>query len=728
MTGNKTKSKYKKVLTYNSQTNAESVTEFETKKDWISFLESKWKLPGEYNLHNTQFWVSTRNYFNENKTYFRGVKNSADYKKFWDNEKLKIKYGIIVDDFYISGEYYFYLNFCPIYDKINDNLIFPEIWDSDYHFFLYSERCYALGKHLLVNKKRQWGYSYKEDSKIIRRIWFIPQNKVKMICPDDLKLDEEWEYIERYRQFLNENTAWYRNFDPDKKFFWHQRIQIKEGNKKIYKGRNTILKAINTKTSPSRGVGGSVNYVSFVESGINATLDKSIAFITPNIKLGGVTTGFLSVGGSVGQLKECEPLRVLTYSPEENGFLGVPDLDNPNKIVSLFIPVYWNYTHVEYDDYNKPESERYIVGVLKCYDQDGNSDVKRAKELFNESAQKIAKGGSETLKLFLSQNPTTLDDLYAAREINPFNTTLVNRQVQWLESNYKPLTVSLEYHDDGSLYHKIINKDIVRDYPVKYTSYKESAIVIDEPPVPNPPFGLYIAGIDTIESKKTITSDSLMSIHIYKLSNEINGEYSGKQLVAYYTGRYENFNISFENCFRLIKYYNARAVIENNKPDFINYMIKKKHQHYILKRSELPILREITPNSSISEEYGVRTTPLIKQWGINAINEYLEEEIGTEFLPDGTTQVIYGVKRVKDIMLLKEILNYNGKTNADRIDSFGFALLAGKSYENRHVIVKKEDSKPIEQKLVVSSPFVKKHLTNSKNMFKLKNTFAKSKF
>ena len=123
--------KPKNIPTYSTETREWTTTSFETRSQFMEYVDSLWKLPGEYNLKNTHFWRESAIKFQKDKRYCDYDVKTDEAKMFWAFEKKKIGQGIIVDGLYVSGEYYFYLNFCPIIDKIKGINDFPEVWDSD---------------------------------------------------------------------------------------------------------------------------------------------------------------------------------------------------------------------------------------------------------------------------------------------------------------------------------------------------------------------------------------------------------------------------------------------------------------------------------------------------------------------------------------------------------------------------------------------------------------------
>ena len=71
--------------------------------------------------------------------------------------------------------------------------------------------------------------------------------------------------------------------------------------------------------SATKGVGGPCRMFFYEEAGIAPTLDTTFEFIRPALNAGDITTGLFIAAGSVGKLKDCEPLKELTLNPRPNG-------------------------------------------------------------------------------------------------------------------------------------------------------------------------------------------------------------------------------------------------------------------------------------------------------------------------------------------------------------------------------------------------------------------------
>lgn len=693
---------YKKIPTFKD--NKWTYTEFTNRKEWIDFLRSQFKEVGKYRLTNTKKWQELGLNYIKNGKYTDAPKNSKGYHEFWLKEGIKCDRGVIYvnkdkwgEDIvhYVTGYYYFYLNYCPITVKHESyKEKFAEIWDLDFHTFLYLERAFAEGKYAGCNKRRQTGWSYKMAAIAMCDLWFKKKQKIKVFSKGSKYINDYWNMCSGYRNHLITNTGWNRQFwkNATKELEWHMIWKAQEAGRDIEIGRDNWIKGINTSTSSFNLVGGYNTLAISEESGVDGDFIKNLGALDASLKQGDIVTGKFIAGGSVGDLKDCEGLREITYNPKTYSFLSVPDLENPLKDRLLFIPVQWNYIHPIYEDDNVPEEDKVIIGLVKCYDEDGNSDIPKAIKLIGETREKRKKQNPASYTFYCSQNPMTLDELYQSRETNIFDNQLITKQILWLEENYKEVTVELKEKDD-KIYHELVHKPIVTDFPLKNDSYREGCVVMIEPPIANPKPYMYFAGVDPVKLLLG-RGESLFSIHIYLNYYEENNILKGGYPVAHYTGRYFDDNDTFEIGRKLIKYYNAMTTCESDVDSFINYMKSKNEEHYLLKRSQIPILKDLVPNSNISgDEYGIRmntggTSSRVKNHGLTKIKEYMEEKLDIRKDDFGNDIIVYGIERIKDKMLLQEWNEYNDKGNFDRNISFMLALITAKCYEANRVMQK----------------------------------------
>lgn len=674
---------------YNLKSNTWTEREFLTKRDFLSFVEGQWKIPGEYNLKRTDLWRQPAISFQTNGKYCEFHEQSEDYKNWWKFEKRKTKHGVIYNlgdrEFYVTGDYYWFLNFTPIVDKVKGGDFHAEVWDGHYHYTLYELLAELNGLNDAIVKARQKGISIYKTSQLDKGLWFVRNYVGKMLGYEEDFINEKgsWKFLVGYRNHLNEHTPWYRNFEPDETMNWEQKQTVTEGDvyqKKKFKGLRSKLIAATTKKNPAKAVGGGISRLWCEESGIAPNLDKVIEYADAATKMGGIKTGHTSVGGAVGELKDCKPLEDIAFNPDAHGFYGIEDIfsENPQGKICFFFPDFWNYI----------TEDNGIV--IRCYDEDGNSDIELAKSYLRKEEIEQRKKGEEKFRLWKSQHPWNLQDAFAMREENPFPVDLIKEHQTFLIQTYKPLTVELK-REGHKLKHHFIEGFPVKTLKVDPNKDNRGCIEIYELPVNNPPWGLYYAGVDPIAAKNTSTSKSLQSVTMYKAIHYVGEKLVMDYPVAQYTGRHSKWEDTYKISLDLIQFYNARTCVENNITSFIEWMIKEGESKWLMRRKEVTMVNEFVPTSSIRDEIGVRMEGELKKKALTFVESYVDEIIGTEFEEDGTSHYIYGVSRIKDPMLLEEMLKFNPKLNTDRLISFMLALMAARSNTNRNMIV---DAKP----------------------------------
>jgi hypothetical protein len=252
-----------------------------------------------------------------------------------------------------------------------------------------------------------------------------------------------------------------------------------------------------------------------------------------------------------------------------------------------------------------------------------------------------------------------------------------------------------------------------------------------ERPVKNPGFGMYYASIDPVGEGKTTTSDSLCSIFVYKNAievtetddnNNVKTYIEQDRIVASWCGRFDDINKTHERLELIIEAYNAWTIIENNVSLFIQYMIAKRKQRYLVPKDQILFLKDLGSNSNVYQTYGWKNTgTLFKQHLLSYGIQFLTEEIDQETDETGKVyKTTYGVERIPDKMLLKEMQAYREGLNVDRLVAY-CALIAfakvqqsNRGYQKRLESNKKLENPEKSHKLKLS-PF--KHIGGRTNKF-----------
>lgn len=666
-----------KIRRYSTKTNKWDILEL-TKKEYLDFLYEKYRLPGEYKLDSrVKVFLEAKESFIKNEYYCDYEDDTVEYDEFWEEEGYKCVHGVLVDEFFITGCHYMYVNYLQINDKVKGLQFFPDFWDSDMWFFYCIDIAQLTDKDLVVTKKRQWGSSFKLAAYAIRMLWFDKSKVCKIFNVDQSYVEDLFGFMDDYKQFLNEHTGWYREFSPEEKIYWKQQQEVStessKGKKTTKKGRKNVVKGVTTQKKPSAIVSGACALYIAEEAGKNPTLDKSYNFAQKAMRFGNIKTGFFIASGAVGSMSECEPLKKFMLNPKANGFLEFPNIwsNRPDQMVGMFVPEYYSYGD--------------------CIDEWGNSLIEEAIEKIDEWLETIKDKSVSDYLQEVSQAPKTLEEAFSSQEINPFPKEIIQPQYDKVLRNNNAIPITIYVDKEGKYTHKLGSQaPPVRDFPIKKDTDKRGCVEMLEPPIENPPLNLYYGSCDPVTQIKTDTSFSLQSFGIYRADYYENGVLIRGKRVAWYYGRYDNVDLTYEICRDLMKYYNARTMIESDKDGFIRWLIKEKENIYLMKRSEYPRLQEIMPKSKIHEDYGIRkgSSKIFEDHLLESIIRYVTEEIGVDYDDKGNSIIRYGVERVEDLMLLKEMLEFSNKGNFDKIWEFAYGLDVAEGNTIRQHIVK----------------------------------------
>jgi len=272
--------------------------------------------------------------------------------------------------------------------------------------------------------------------------------------------------------------------------------------------------------------------------------------------------------------------------------------------------------------------------------------------------------------------------------------------------------------DEKGVFAKRTSKLPISRFPVdKKQVDKTGSIVVWERPIKSPEFGAYYASIDPVSEGKTTTSDSLCSIFVYKnatevtrtmISGDVEQFLEKDKIVASWCGRFDDINKTHERLELIIEWYNAWTIVENNISLFIQHMIARKKQRYLVPKQQILFLKDLGSNNTVYQEYGWKNTGvLFKSHLISYAIEFLREVIDEESDLNGVvTKQTLGVERIPDGMLIKEMLAYYPGLNVDRLVAFGALVAFVKIQQSNRGFSKRRESE-------------EKSLDNSKNLYKL---------
>ena len=576
---------------------------------------------------------------------------------------------------WVTGDYYWMLNYCPIHLVEHENGIdirtvaHPRFWDGQFlmsHYVLqarvHSHHAAALasrgkGKTSfgggLLSKRCIIGESESNRKEVqcmvtaVDRTKLMDTNQILRVFKDNL------DHCAKYTQFAS-----HRLKSSDQEMEWKMGFK-KAGSEVEYGSKNSvsgIITGVNQdKLNGSRGV-----LYLIEEAGIFKNLTSMYNMIRPSVEHGHKVFGEIFAYGTAGDdQSDFTAFAEMFYSPD--GY-NLEPLDNVfdkegqgRKKCCFFFPAYLNYDE-------------------SCMDENGNSDVTKALLMILYDRYKVKYGTTDinTLVKRISQYPIVPQEAMMRSHGNVFPVTELNERLNQIDNNpneYDDTYVG-ELVQDNKTGEIKFNPTIdlpIRDYPLKDNKIKGALEIFEMPKKGSEgkiPFGRYILSCDPYDADTSNTM-SLGSIFVMDLWTDM--------IVAEYTGRPTFAEDFYEICRKLCLFYNTKCMYEQNVMGMFSYFSSHNASHLLAETPEYLVQRNMISSIGYgNKSVGIRATTPIINGAFKMIQTWLRKPIvSLESTEEGETKevTIPNLYRIKNRALLKELALWNPQGNFDRVMS-----------------------------------------------------------
>ena len=600
---------------------------------------------------------------------------NSEYGKWIREEVRRCREGYVrpSDGEWITGDMYFFLNYCPIQlikkdakGKTIRTIDFPKFWDGHYYKSHYLHQCRINGHHGAELASRGKGKSYYAAAMLAKR--FIlgesAEVKKKVQC---VATASERKYIQGANQLLD-MFQYYIDFCANNTEFPRQRITSSLQN------LSWTMGYIDSETGTRRGTENSVIGITSKDDesklrgsrGVLYLLEEAGSFprllnlyqvLRPSVEDGNSVWGLIYLYGTAGDSdSDFSSMQELMYNPNGYNIQSVPNVYDKEgqgrKNFTYFFPGYMNRAD--------------------CYDEDGNSDVNKAllEILLDRYKVKYNSTDINAITKRVAEIPITPQEAILKTKDNIFPITELTKRLNEIDNNpnfFDEVYVGdLAFNKAGKVEFNPITTDMpIRDFPTKDNKVK-GAIEIYEMPkethgkIPNE---RYIISLDNYENDQA-QSMSLGSIFVLDLWTD--------RIVAEYTGRPMFVDDLNEICRKLCLFYNGKAMVENNKKSTFAYFSKMNSLHLLADTPEYLKNRQILKaNTFGNASKGCPATVPVINFAMERLRDWLLKPVTTSEEVDGEiiSTTIPNLHFIKDRALIKELMLYNPAINVDRIMS-----------------------------------------------------------
>lgn len=610
--------------------------------------------------------------------YFTKLKPNAnpnsEYGKWIREEVRRCWEGYVrpSDGEWITGDMYFFLNYCPIQLIKKDSngksirtIDFPKFWDGHYYKSHYLNQCRNEGHHAAELASRGKGKSYYAASMLAKRFILGESNDVKrkVQC---VATASERKYIQGANQLLD-MFQYYIDFCANNTEFPRQRITSSlqnlawtmgyvDSETNTRRGTENSVIGITSKDDESKLRGSRGVLYLLEEAGSFPRLLNLYQVLRPSVEDGNSVWGLIYLYGTAGDSdSDFSSMQELMYNPNGYNIKAVNNIYDKEgqgrKQFTYFFPGYMNRAD--------------------CYDEDGNSDVNKAllEILLDRYKVKYNSTDINAITKRIAEIPITPQEAILKTKDNIFPIVEITKRLNEIDNNPN-------FYDDTYVGDLVINKGNVefspntldmpiRDFPTKDNKVKGAIEIFEMPQEVHGkiPKDRYIMSLDNYENDEA-QSMSLGSMFVLDLwTDRIVAEYTGRPMFA------DDLN---EICRKLCLFYNAKVMVENNKKNTFSYFSRMNSLHLMADTPEYLKNKQLIKTTGFGNaSKGITATLPIKNFALGLIRDWLLKPV-TITKEEGNEVVEYIVPNlsfIKNRALLKELMLYNPAINVDRIMS-----------------------------------------------------------
>jgi hypothetical protein len=668
-------------------------------------------------LVNTEYFREEARKFQKTGYYTQDPIGSSMWRDYWAEQLERCINGYEVGGLRITGDHYFYLNFCQI--RLTDNVkgvskiktarkitTFPDFWDGDYSFFHVKDIArngihpsdlaklnldYNIhpdhlngGRHVIVGKARRKGYSYKNGAIVVnayntkrKSLCLIGAFEKKYLYPKGTM-----QMVTDYMNFINEHTAFAkRRGVVDKQD--HRRasfLEMTPNGSKIEKGYMSEVIAVSYKDNPDAARGKDADLVLFEEAGKFDNLKASYLATKHVVEDGEITTGQMIIFGTGGDMEGGTiDFESMFYNPEPYNLLPVENIwdeGGQGTFCGFFHPSYMNK-----------------IGFI---DRHGNTLKDKAIEsevAIRENIRRTSKDPG-TYDKHITEYPFTPKEGFLQTGNNIFPLSSIVEHKNYLNrsniTKYMAVNGVLYRNDKGKADFRPDERvRPVDKFPHDNKADNTGCVIVYQPPYregDTVPENLYFICHDPYDHDGT-SGSSIGAAYVIKRPNNLSQP--DDMIVASYIGRPATQDEYNMNLFMLAEYYNCRVGFENDRGDVIGYAKRFKHLDRLEEEFELSYNSNL-PKSGVRRGYGMHMTEARKRQGELYLRDWLLQGRSV----DEKGNKMFNLHAIYDTALLDELRTYNPvKGNFDRVSALLIGMYYMKEIEFKQLMVRVKEEK-----------------------------------
>lgn len=629
-------------------------------------------------LEDMDYFRPSALFFKENGCYSLLKPNAnpnSEYGKWFREEIRRCREGYVreSDGEWITGQMYWFLNYCPImlnrksetsgiYIRTED---FPDFWEGIYYRFHYWDQARKAGKHCMELARRGCSKSFTLASAMSHNL-IVGENAENTKRITTILTAYSKEYLS-----LKDGT--FTKFSPMIDFCAANtefpRLMVKRSNSDMvwqmgYKNQNgningSLNSVMGVSVKDDEGkIRGKRGFIFFEEMGNYVNFKEVWNNVRDSVKEGNhVFAQLVAVGTAGDDASDFSGIKTILYNPSAYEVYALENVyDQKGKGTPKFAYFFPSY-----------------ISRAGCMDKDGNSDVVKAMfEILMERYMVKQGGDAASLLSRIAQMPVTPAEAILKVQSNFFPVVMLNERLRQLDQNpraYDDVYVGALIDAGGKVMFKSTDDIPIRKWPCENT--EQGALEIYEMPAEHMPANRYIIGHDPVDNDQA-ESSSLSSTIVFDLFTD--------RIVAEYTGRKPFAEDNYEIVRLLAVFYNATVMYEANKKGLYAYFAKMHCTWMLADCPEYLRERQLVKYSMFgSAAKGITiSNPALIGYANGLIKDWLNKTYPAEIKDEKGEVHVQNIPQLYSLRcraLIEELIGYGPEVNTDRVRALDQVML-----------------------------------------------------
>lgn len=270
--------------------------------------------------------------------------------------------------------------------------------------------------------------------------------------------------------------------------------------------------------------------------------------------------------------------------------------------------------------------------------------------------------------------PLCIDDSFLEDKSNIFDIERAKQKQLEIKKNPKYQAITISRDETTGKFLRNFSELPIAEREHKGKPINSPMLLYGEFPETVPQLNRFVSCLDDYKQDKADTK-SLGAFYVLE-RRMLNVDKPFETIKLSYASRPDRHTEFWRNCEKGVSAFSAQCCMESADVGFVSYLEDslKVNPYDYLTPAFSPGNEKVSKSRQTNSRFGIYPTPLNKQYLINLVLDYTNEQQIVGYDDTGKPIIKTGMDYIEDYWLLQEMIDFNPDANVDRIVAFGHGL------------------------------------------------------